>query len=129
VTDHLIAPTILGVPTREIMRGDTGPPLEAVLGDDDGPLPLLGASVRFQMRPTPQSGLTVPVINAPAVIVKASATDGDPDLGRVRYVWGPSDTAVASIYRATFEVTFGDGSVRSFPNDEYLTIIVRADVA
>jgi hypothetical protein len=112
----------------ETKRGDTATPLVAWLEDEDGLVSLFGATVLFLMRPVPESGLTAPVVNAPAVVVNPAAVEGDADFGKVRYDWQPDDVAVAGIFRGEFEVTFGVTATETFPSDEYIEIVFLNDL-
>lgn len=109
-----------------IKRGDTTPPIESELQDNDGqPVDLTGASVRFLMKPRGGPTLTVD---------GAADVDADPTTGRVSYSWvGPvgvtlGDTDEAGEYAAEWEVTFADGSVQTFPNSTYLNVLVKRDL-
>ena len=46
----------------------------------------------------------------------------------VRYDWAVGDTAVPGDYWADFEVTWGDGTVTTFPNSGYLEVRVVAEL-
>ena len=98
-----------------IKRGDTSPTLRYLLPVD---VSLAGAQVLFQMRK--HQGETV--IDATALIetVFAPAVMG--------YAWTPSDTDVAGRYQAEFEITYSDGSVETFPNRGFITVIIPEDV-
>ena len=48
--------------------------------------------------------------------------------GAVRYDWAAGDTAVPGDYWADFEVTWGDGTVTTFPNSGYLEVRVVAEL-
>jgi hypothetical protein len=91
-----------------IKSGDTKP-LDATLreGGTSGPaIPLVGATVRFRMRAV----LGGPLLGGVCTLTDASA-------GKVRYVWQAGDLNVPGSYNAEFEITFGDGSIRTVPND------------
>lgn len=104
-----------------IKTGDTAPSLEAqVLYEDDTPVNLSGASVKFQMRSA----------GAMAMVVDSAAAVIDSVQGIVRYFWAAGDTATAGTYFAELEVTFGDGTVLTAPNgDDYITVYVSPDIA
>jgi hypothetical protein len=88
--------------------GDTLPKVEAVLKDRNGPVNLTGALVRF-------------VSN---MGVNAAATVVTPASGAVEFT--PTGITLKSgLWTARFVVTFGNGSVLSFPNsDPYLYLEV-----
>jgi len=96
-----------------LKQNDTRPSYVAQLLQDGSAVDLAGATVRFHMGS---------VVDAPATIVDAST-------GVVRYDWLATDTAVAGTYNAEFEVTFSDGAVETFPNKDYLQIVIGEKVA
>ena len=103
-----------------IKRHDTGPSLNAVLTHDDNvAVDLTGATVKFHMKDAFEGTV---LVDQPAVIVDSAA-------GKVRYDWDAADTAQAGCFPAEFEVTFSDGVIETFPNDENLTIIIAEDIA
>jgi len=53
----------------------------------------------------------------------------DAENGLVRYEWGPSDTAESGFFQAEFEVEYSDGAIETFPNDGYIGVSVRDDIA
>lgn len=93
-------------PELVFVQGDTAPDLGAVLhvkGDPTTPIPLSGATVRFQMRKD----------NDRAFTVDAVATIVDADEGEVLYQWGANDLAVSGDYQVQWEVTFPDLRVQT----------------
>jgi hypothetical protein len=90
----------------ELRVGDILPPIGVTLT----PLAstLAGATVRFKMVPE-DAGVAGPSIDAVATVTDVVA-------GTVRYNWVAGQTAVAGTYRARFVVTYGDGSVETFPS-------------
>lgn len=113
----------------EIVQFDTDKPVESVLSDEDGPAPLLGAQVRWRMRPAPKSGLTLPALDVPATIVNENAVLGDPDYGKVRYYWQPGDTDVWGIFHGQWNVTFSLGGEETFPSDGYIEVVILKSLA
>jgi hypothetical protein len=106
--------------TFTIKRGDTGPRLTFAL-TPAAEVVLTGATVRFNMR-SRQAG-TVRVNRAAAVIVTATGTP------TVAYDWQAGDTAVAELCDAEFEVTYAGGAVETFPNNDFITVVVTGDIA
>jgi len=103
-----------------IKRNDTAPAYTATLTDeDDEVVDLTDATVTFTMTLV---GATTPKVSAEADVV--SAEDGT-----VSYSWGETDTDTAGLYRAEFEVTFEDLSVRTFPARDYFYVNIVADLA
>jgi len=105
-----------------IKTGDTSPAIEYTLLEPDGTTPqsLVGASVRFHMRLQNTSG---------DAAVDSAATITDDAGGGVRYSWATGDTAIAGTYDAEFEVTFSDGTVETFPNSNFITVIIPESIA
>jgi len=79
---------------------------------------LVGATVRFHMAEADGT-----------VVVDAAGTVEDAAAQQIAYAWGVGDTASPGTYRAEFEVTFSDGSVETYPNSDYLKIIIKPDLA
>lgn len=106
--------------TFYIKEGDTSPELQATLKDAEGSaIDLTGASARFHMR---APGAAAAAVDAAATVVTAAS-------GIVKYTWIAGDTDVAGRYEAEFEITFGDGSIESFPNRGYIPVRISSDIA
>ncbi len=99
-----------------IKRGDTGVALQVtcypvekdlVVVGTTLPQDITGSTVTFTML----KGSSVVLDHKPANIVNSVQ-------GIVKYVWGATDTATAGARRGYFQVTFGDGTKVSFPNDD-----------
>ena len=106
--------------TFNIKQNDTSPAMLATLQDAQGSvIDLTGSTIRFHMRTI---GSTVVAVDAPAAIV-------DPLQGLVRYNWDTDDTAAIGSYQAEFEVTYGDASVETFPNNGYIRVEITNDIA
>lgn len=102
-----------------IKQNDRREPIDRTLrGSDGAVVNLSGASVKFLMRPQGGGALKV---NAAATIVDAA-------LGKVRYSWAAGDTDTVGAFDAEFEVTFADGTVQTFPNGRYLSVVVVEDL-
>lgn len=105
-----------------VRQHDQGVAITKTIEDDLGPVNLTGATVRFHMKPSPESGLTTPVVSSAAAVVDAVN-------GKVTYTWLSGDTAVAGVFDAEWEVTFAGGAVQTFPVDGLDTVLIRADLA
>lgn len=105
-----------------LKRGDTVPPLQAqLIGVDGKPVPLaVGDAVKFVMKPL--------LAGSPGAISR-TATVVDLPTGVVEYQWVDGDTDFEGVYGAEFRVTFLDGTVESFPNNEYIDVRVLPDLA
>jgi hypothetical protein len=103
-----------------IKRGDTAPPLVAVLRSEGGTALDLSdvTSVAFKMRPATGVGSAV---TGSAAVVDALA-------GKVAYSWRSGDTAVIDLYWAEFEIRWNSGEVQTVPSDEYIEVRVLADL-
>ena len=105
--------------TFYIKRGDTSPAIRYALSPTT--VVLTGATVRFQMRARRSRGGAT-VIDAAAVVVTATGTP------TVEYQWQAGETANAGIFEAEFRVTYADGKVETFPNDEFISVKISEDV-
>ena len=110
------------------IRQDTiTPVLRATITDDQGnPVNLTDATIMFVMASI--LDYEVKVQAAADVLVSDPADLGD-DEPNVRYRWVEGDTDTPGVYRAEWQVTYGDGSTESFPNTGYLTVQVTEKLA
>lgn len=105
--------------TFYIKQNDTSPAMLASLQDaNSAAIDITGATVRFHMR----------LIGSTDVKIDASAVILNQLNGQVRYDWDASDTDTFGAYHAEFEVTFSDGSIETFPNDEYIRVEIIDDI-
>ena len=103
----------------KIKTNDTSPKLTVDLLDASGAaINLLGCTAQFHMK---KYGDTSLKINAEADITNAAG-------GRVEYTWASGDTDSAGTYYGEIEVTYGDLTVETFPNNGYFTIIIQEDL-
>lgn len=106
---------------RAIKQNDTWPPLEAVLMDQDGPIDLSTAqAVWLKMRGTKRTG-AVSVAGTCQIVLPATN-------GAVIHNWLSTETAVADLYNAEFEIQWADGSVQTVPNSGYFYVDVQDDL-
>ena len=68
-------------------------------------------------------------IGATSASVDADATIVNADAGSVKYVWTATDTATAGSFQAEFEVTYTNGAVETFSNDQSISIVITEDLA
>lgn len=108
-----------------VKQYDTTPPIQATLEDGAGNrVDIDGADVLFIMWfiRDPDTG------DRPGstLFVKEASNDqaGVGTMGDVHYDWEEGDTDIAGGYLAEWEVTFDDGSVETFPNNEHLRIAI-----
>jgi hypothetical protein len=102
-----------------IKKNDTLPLLTATLKDADGvAVNLTGSAVKFHMR----LGNAVAKVNATATIVSAAA-------GTVKYIWVTGDTDTKGVYSGEWQVTFGDGTILTFPNKDYFSVEIDDELA
>lgn len=103
-----------------IKRNDTRPAFAATLRDGEGTVVnLSGATARFHMRHS----------RTRALKVDAAMNVVSPTLGTVRYDWVAADTDTLGVFLAEVQVTFGDGTVSTFPNDSDHEVEVVPEVA
>lgn len=106
------------MPTIRVKANDTRP-FDGVLMANGSPVDLTGVlGIQFLMRPAGGGALK----GGAAVVLDARAA-------RVRYVWQTVDLQTPGVFRAEFQVTFGDGTVETYPNGEYIDIVVMADLS
>jgi len=102
-----------------IKTNDTAPKLSVTLTDALGnAIGLAGCSARFHMK----------AYGASSLKVDAVATVEDDINGIVEYSWQAGDTNTAGTYYGEIEVTYGDATVETFPNNGYFTIIIKEDL-
>lgn len=101
-------------------QNDTAPAYTVQLTDEDSaPVALtLASSVKMLMR---MVGTTTAKINAAASILYAAT-------GIIAYPWSASDLNTVGEFEAEVEVTWVDGTVETFPNDGFNTILVVDDI-
>lgn len=101
-----------------IKQNDTSPSLQATLQDANGLAVLLtGATVRLHM--IPLNGGTG--LDKAMTVVNATQ-------GTIRYDWVAGDTSSVGTYAAEFEVTYSDGSVETFPNNDRLAVVITPEL-
>lgn len=106
--------------TFTIRQNDRLPSISATLQDAaDVPVDLTAAvSVTFNMRSV-EGPL---VVSSPAAFV-------DRLTGRVSYDWAEGDTADPGKYRAEFEVLWSGARTETYPNVDYITVLIPSEVA
>lgn len=104
-----------------VKQDDRREPIERTLKGSDGvAVNLTGSTVRFLMRG--------PVPGSSTLKVNTGATIVDAPTGKVRYSWAAGDTDTQGLFEAEFEVTFGDGTRQTFPNDGFISVLVAEDL-
>jgi hypothetical protein len=108
-------------PTFFIKQNDTSPTLDVALRDDRGrAVDITGATVVFHMRNS---------LDDSTKVSSGSVTSLSDAQGEVRYAWAAIDTDTAGNFEAEFQVTFSGGTIETFPNDDYINVIITDDVA
>lgn len=64
-----------------------------------------------------------------AVKVDAAANIDDGAAGEVSYDWTAADTDTGGHFKAEWEVTFSDGTIRTFPNPGFTHVRIGGDLA
>lgn len=106
----------------EVKRNDRRPYLDSTLTDANGAVDLSGATVKFFMVDA-DDNTVIDQTSTGSLVTIQSAT-----AGTVRYQWAAADTSTGGRFRAEWQVTFGDGTQATFPNTEYLTVRILADL-
>lgn len=102
-----------------LKQNDTSPAIEATLVNGSGAsVNIGGATVRFHMNNMTNGAL---IIDRAATIVNAAS-------GIVRYNWQSTDTQKSGMYLCEFEVTYSDGSIESFPNDDKIIVAIESEI-
>lgn len=99
--------------TFYLKRSDTSPVLDYLVKPVGR---LTGASCVFNMA----------TVNGQAVIAAEPATILLP--ATLRYLWRPLDTAVNGMFRAEFRVTYADGRIETFPNNDFIMVNINMGV-
>lgn len=103
-----------------IKKGNTREAIQVTLKRNGDAIDLSGSgvSVKFQMRK----------ISSGTLKVDAEATIVDDVGGEVKYEWKDADVNTTGIYYCEFIVTYGDGTVETFPSRGYKTIKIGEDL-
>lgn len=97
-----------------LKAGDTSPDFVGKCLDNAGvPVPTLGATPRFRMKPQ---------VNGLRPLIDTLAVWSDPVKAEATHLWSTADTAVPGLYDAEFHVVWANGKSESFPNDGYVVI-------
>ena len=100
-----------------IKQNDTSPSMLATLQDANGvAVDLSDATVNFYMG------------NINGNVVDSIATIVDAEAGQVRYDWVALDTSDSGMYQAEFEVVFIGGTKETFPNNDYISVVIKPDL-
>lgn len=102
-----------------IKRGDTAPAFRARCLDGSAPVDLTSAS---------QVRLLVKRSGSVAVSSVMTVEDQATNPGWVHHTWQVGETSAAGNFRGEVEVTWGDGTVQTFPAEGYAPIRVTDDL-
>lgn len=104
-----------------IKQGDRRPNLVARLRNaDNTPLDLTDAdNVTFIMK---KNGTVV--IDKVACVLTNTPTDGV-----VTYEWQENDTDTLGTYKGEFEITWATGITQTMPEDDFIKVVVKDDLA
>jgi len=104
-----------------IKQNDRRPKLQVQLQNSDGtPLDLTSsANTKFTMK---KQGAATKLDNQVAAVTDAAN-------GLVEYEWQAGDTDTLGTYRGEFTVTWTTGVTQTFPEDDYIKVVVIDDLA
>lgn len=110
-----------------LKQGDTIP-LVATLSDAGGPINLEGTSVRMRMVSRVEGSGHPPILGNCEILQYTDETTGRvKQRGQVQYRWGPGETDEVGVYGIDWQVTFTDGTTRSFPNASTVVLEIEVD--
>lgn len=105
----------MATPTFQLKQGDTAPAIASTLTAADGSVVnLTTATIRFHMA----DSVGTIVVDQPAILV------GLGTLGTVSHLWAASEVATAGTFSGEWEVTFSDGTIETFPNNQNIVITI-----
>lgn len=108
---------------KYLKRNDTAPPISITCLEAALPKNLTGAaSARLKMGTIDAAGVSTTKVDG------AMTFDADRATGKVYYTWAVGDLDTAGDFKTEVEITWGDGTKQTFPEDGYLIIHVIADV-
>lgn len=104
-----------------IKQNDTAPSIEAILTDSSGRARSMtnASQVRFNM--SKEDGTNVITAGIGSIVNAAK--------GVVAYEWEAGDTASTGVHNAEFEITYVNGQRETFPNNSYIKVIVKEELA
>lgn len=98
-------------------RGDTAPPLTVRLSDGAAPVDLTGSTVRVLGR-----------VGGNLVLDDSSPNLDEGSEGLVVHHWVAGETNFAGVMRVEVEVTWPGGFVQTWPPNDYLYVVIAADL-
>ena len=107
-----------------VRQGDEGFVMaDTLLNELGAPVDIQGATVKLQVYPI-RGGAAL--IDDDAVNEQAG-DGGDGSRGKVSFTWPAVDTTTPGTYVGQWQVTFGGGAVHTYPNGDYILILISAD--
>lgn len=105
-----------------LKTGDFGFPIETHLTNAaTGEIPdFTSATLRFKMRPVPESDSPAPALDRAAEVV-------DEETGLCQYVWQEGDTDDPGIYRVEWKL-ISPGGEQTYPSDGFNVIQIKGDL-
>jgi hypothetical protein len=104
----------------EVKQGDRAKPLRARLQDEDGYPDLSDKDVWFVMENT---------VGSSGNIARILTPDADAEKGWASVVWVEPELDVVGVFKAAFRMfdpTLEPNGQETFPNDDYISVIVNA---
>jgi 5-hydroxyisourate hydrolase-like protein (transthyretin family) len=104
-----------------IAQHDTADVIERTLRNAFGvAVNLTGATLKFSMRLKPGGAVKISALLGTIV---------DAVNGRVRYEFVAANTDTSGEYEAEFQVEYSDASIQTFPNDGFIPVSIKDDIA
>jgi hypothetical protein len=106
-----------------IKRGDTAPALQVQLLDGNQPVQGLASATEVRLLLRTVGGALTPHVSSPMQIQNQTLRQG-----WVTRAWLTGETDDVAFYRGEVQVTWGDGTITTFPADSYFSVQVVADL-
>lgn len=104
--------------TVKIKSDDTSIQFDSTLTINSVAADITGATVLFLLK----------LKSAPYTSFSASATIVSAVAGTVKYVPSGGFPTAIGVYKQEWQVTYGDGTILTFPSDNYNTVIILEDL-
>ena len=110
-----------------IKTGDTGSKIVVPLEDSTGAaIDIQGATGIFKMGAI--AGGTLALAGTVTILQVGAGTSAGGSMGYVSYQWPTGGVATSGLYLAEFEMTYSSGTIQTFPNGGFMTVLVTDDL-